>query len=160
MHTPFAYPHPSFALIVAPSTSACPLSSTQATSALDVESERAVQEALECLMLCLTGQIWNTACANILLLSLVPLPPFPSPQATSALDAESERVVQEALDRLMVDRTSVVIAHRLSTIRTADIIAVVQDGKIIEKGTHDELYGDPSSAYHALVKLQQAGGCG
>ena len=83
---------------------------------------------------------------------------FSSPQATSALDAESERVVQEALDRLMVGRTSVVIAHRLSTIRTADIIAVVQDGKIIEKGTHDKLYGDPSSAYHALVKLQQAGG--
>ena len=91
----------------------------------------------------------------------LPLWCLPSPsssQATSALDAESERVVQEALDRLMVGRTSVVIAHRLSTIRTADIIAVVQDGKIIEKGTHDKLYGDTASAYHALVKLQQAGG--
>lgn len=87
-----------------------------------------------------------------------PLPHSYSLQATSALDAESERVVQEALDRLMVGRTSVVIAHRLSTIRTADVIAVVQDGKIIEKGTHDKLFADSSSAYHSLVKLQQAGG--
>ncbi|CAI5997677.1 unnamed protein product [Closterium sp. NIES-65] len=79
-------------------------------------------------------------------------------EATSALDAESERVVQDALDRLMVGRTTVVIAHRLSTIRNADIIAVVQSGKIVEKGTHDVLFSNPNSAYHSLVKLQQSSG--
>eukprot|EP00475_Leptophrys_vorax_P021218 TRINITY_DN2894_c1_g1_i1.p1 TRINITY_DN2894_c1_g1~~TRINITY_DN2894_c1_g1_i1.p1 ORF type:complete len:1196 (-),score=184.34 TRINITY_DN2894_c1_g1_i1:1134-4307(-) len=79
-------------------------------------------------------------------------------EATSALDAESERVVQEALDRLMVGRTTVVIAHRLSTIRNADLIAVVQGGKIVEKGTHDTLFADQTSAYHALVRLQQSSG--
>ena len=56
-------------------------------------------------------------------------------EATSALDAESEHVVQEALDRIMVNRTTVVIAHRLSTIRNVDAIAVVQDGQIVEQGT-------------------------
>jgi ABC-type methionine transport system ATPase subunit len=60
-------------------------------------------------------------------------------EATSSLDAESEKLVQEALDRLMVGRTCVVVAHRLSTIRNADIIAVVQGGKIVEKGSHDDL---------------------
>ncbi|CAI5504593.1 unnamed protein product [Closterium sp. Naga37s-1] len=77
-------------------------------------------------------------------------------EATSALDAESERVVQDALDRLMVGRTTVVIAHRLSTIRNADIIAVVQSGKIVEQGTHDVLFSNPTSGYHSLVKLQQS----
>jgi len=60
-------------------------------------------------------------------------------EATSSLDAESEKLVQEALDRLMVGRTCVVVAHRLSTIRNADIIAVVQGGKVVEQGSHDEL---------------------
>ena len=60
-------------------------------------------------------------------------------EATSSLDAESEKLVQEALDRLMVGRTCVVVAHRLSTIRNADIISVVQGGKIVESGTHDDL---------------------
>lgn len=55
-------------------------------------------------------------------------------EATSALDAESERIVQDALVKLMLSRTTVVVAHRLTTIRTADMIAVVQQGKIIEKG--------------------------
>jgi len=55
-------------------------------------------------------------------------------EATSALDAESERVVQEALDRIMVNRTTVVVAHRLSTVRNADMIAVIHQGKIVEKG--------------------------
>ncbi|CAI5529605.1 unnamed protein product [Closterium sp. Naga37s-1] len=77
-------------------------------------------------------------------------------EATSALDAESERVVQDALDHLMVGRTTVVIAHRLSTIRNADIIAVVQSGKIVEQGTHDVLFSNPTSGYHSLVKLQQS----
>ena len=55
-------------------------------------------------------------------------------EATSALDAESERVVQEALDRIMVNRTTVIVAHRLSTVRNADIIAVIHRGKIVEEG--------------------------
>lgn len=55
-------------------------------------------------------------------------------EATSALDAESERIVQEALDRIMVNRTTVVVAHRLSTVRNADSIAVIHQGKIVEKG--------------------------
>lgn len=55
-------------------------------------------------------------------------------EATSALDAESERVVQDALDRIMTNRTTVIVAHRLTTIKKADMIAVVHQGKIIEKG--------------------------
>jgi ABC-type multidrug transport system fused ATPase/permease subunit len=58
---------------------------------------------------------------------------------SSSLDAESEELVQEALDRLMVGRTCVVVTHRLSTIRNADHIVVIQNGKIVERGTHDEL---------------------
>ena len=60
-------------------------------------------------------------------------------EATSALDAESESVVQEALDRAQEGRTSIVIAHRLSTIKGADCIAVLQNGRVAETGTHDEL---------------------
>ena len=59
--------------------------------------------------------------------------------ATSALDAESERLVQDALEKLMVGRTSIVVAHRLSTIRNADSVAVVQQGKTVEQGSHDQL---------------------
>lgn len=55
-------------------------------------------------------------------------------EATSALDAESERIVQEALDRIMVNRTTVIVAHRLSTVRNADMIAVIHQGSIVEKG--------------------------
>ncbi|GFS32600.1 P-glycoprotein 2 [Actinidia rufa] len=77
-------------------------------------------------------------------------------EATSALDAESEKSVQEALDRVMVGRTTIVVAHRLSTIRNADIIAVVQSGKIVETGSHDELISRPNSAYSSLVQLQEA----
>ncbi|KAL1136469.1 hypothetical protein V6Z11_A12G241600 [Gossypium hirsutum] len=76
-------------------------------------------------------------------------------EATSALDAESEKSVQEALDRVMVGRTTVVVAHRLSTIRNADVIAVVQSGKIVETGSHDELISNPNSAYSSLVQLQE-----
>ncbi len=60
-------------------------------------------------------------------------------EATSALDTESERLVQDALENLMKNRTSVVIAHRLSTVRNADLICVFHEGKIVERGTHDEL---------------------
>jgi ATP-binding cassette subfamily B protein/subfamily B ATP-binding cassette protein MsbA len=60
-------------------------------------------------------------------------------EATSALDTESERLVQEALERLMKSRTTIAIAHRLSTIRCADEICVMQDGAIVERGTHEQL---------------------
>ncbi|KAJ8553070.1 hypothetical protein K7X08_020463 [Anisodus acutangulus] len=76
-------------------------------------------------------------------------------EATSALDAESERVVQEALDRIMVNRTTIVVAHRLSTIRNADMIAVIHRGKVVEKGTHSELLKDPEGAYSQLICLQE-----
>ncbi|KAL2345535.1 hypothetical protein Fmac_006820 [Flemingia macrophylla] len=76
-------------------------------------------------------------------------------EATSALDAESERIVQEALDRIMVDRTTVVVAHRLSTVRNADMIAVIHRGKMVEKGTHVELTKDPEGAYSQLIRLQE-----
>lgn len=75
-------------------------------------------------------------------------------EATSALDSESEKSVQEALDRVMVGRTTVVVAHRLSTIRNADVIAVVHGGKIVEIGSHDELILKVNSAYASLVQLQ------
>ena len=58
-------------------------------------------------------------------------------EATSALDAESEKIVQEALDRIMINRTTVIVAHRLSTIRNADSIAVMHQGKIVERGRHN-----------------------
>ncbi|CAN0842913.1 ABC transporter B family member 2 [Linum grandiflorum] len=77
-------------------------------------------------------------------------------EATSALDAESERSVQEALDRVMVGRTTVIVAHRLSTVRNADMIAVVQEGKIVEIGSHEDLILNPDSAYASLVHLQEA----
>ncbi|KAF5937243.1 hypothetical protein HYC85_024749 [Camellia sinensis] len=76
-------------------------------------------------------------------------------EATSALDAESERVVQEALDRIMVNRTTVIVAHRLSTVRNADMIAVIQRGKIVEKGSHSELLKDPEGAFSQLIRLQE-----
>ncbi|KAI7994177.1 ABC transporter B family member 2 [Camellia lanceoleosa] len=77
-------------------------------------------------------------------------------EATSALDAESEKSVQEALDRVMVGRTTIVVAHRLSTVRNADVIAVVQGGKIVETGSHDQLISKPNSAYASLIQLQEA----
>jgi ATP-binding cassette, subfamily B, bacterial MsbA len=74
-------------------------------------------------------------------------------EATSALDTESEGLVQDALDRLMMDRTSVVVAHRLSTIRRADSIVVVSHGRIVERGTHDELLAR-GGEYRKLYELQ------
>ncbi|WP_148292638.1 ABC transporter ATP-binding protein [Paracoccus aminophilus] len=74
-------------------------------------------------------------------------------EATSALDAASERLVQEALDTLSVGRTTLVIAHRLSTIRQADKIVVIEAGRVVEEGTHDQLM-EKGGAYAALVRLQ------
>ncbi|NJC25550.1 ABC transporter ATP-binding protein [Neolewinella antarctica] len=75
-------------------------------------------------------------------------------EATSSLDAESERVVQEALNRLMEGRTSIIIAHRLATIREVDCIYVIENGRIVESGTHDELSAIPGGGYSALARLQ------
>ena len=77
-------------------------------------------------------------------------------EATSALDAESERVVQEALDNVMVNRTTVVVAHRLSTIKGADIIAVVKNGVIAEKGSHEALMKIEDGVYSSLVALHMS----
>ncbi|GMI66694.1 P-glycoprotein 21, ATP-binding cassette B21 [Hibiscus trionum] len=76
-------------------------------------------------------------------------------EATSALDAESERTVQEALDRIMVNRTTVIVGHRLSTVRNANMIAVIHQGKMVEKGSHSALLKDPDGAYSQLIRLQE-----
>lgn len=75
-------------------------------------------------------------------------------EATSALDNKSEAVVQKAIDNLMQDRTVFVIAHRLSTVQNADKIVVVNDGQIVEEGTHDELLAIDNGAYKALYNAQ------
>ncbi len=75
-------------------------------------------------------------------------------EATSALDAESELLVQEALTNLMMNRTSFVIAHRLSTIRRADAIIVLERGRIVEIGRHDDLLARPAGTYASLYQMQ------
>jgi len=75
-------------------------------------------------------------------------------EATSSLDTESERLVQDAINHLMKDRTSLVIAHRLSTVRHADEIIVLQKGEIAERGTHDELLSK-KGIYNRLVEMQE-----
>jgi ABC-type multidrug transport system fused ATPase/permease subunit len=75
-------------------------------------------------------------------------------EATSSLDAESEKLVQDALNELMKDRTTIIIAHRLATIRNADKIYVLHEGKIAEKGTHEELLLNAEGIYSNLVRLQ------
>ncbi|KAF8043116.1 hypothetical protein BT93_A1458 [Corymbia citriodora subsp. variegata] len=74
-------------------------------------------------------------------------------EATSALDAKSEKVVQDALDRIMVNRTTVVVAHRLSTIKNVDVIVVVKNGVIVEKGRHETLMNIEDGFYASLVAL-------
>ncbi|MCA6364444.1 MAG: ATP-binding cassette domain-containing protein [Bacteroidetes bacterium] len=78
-------------------------------------------------------------------------------EATSSLDSESERVVQEAIDKLMIGRTSFVIAHRLSTIRNAHKIVVIDKGVVAETGTHDELMAIENGIYKHLSKMQFSG---
>lgn len=75
-------------------------------------------------------------------------------EATSALDSESERLVKDALDELMKNRTTFIIAHRLSTIREADLILVINKGKIVEFGTHEQLSDVENGLYSNLLKLQ------
>jgi len=75
-------------------------------------------------------------------------------EATSSLDSESEKLVQEAMDELMKGRTSIIIAHRLSTIRKADKILVIENGQIVEEGTHEDLSSNENGLYANLLKLQ------
>jgi ABC-type multidrug transport system fused ATPase/permease subunit len=78
-------------------------------------------------------------------------------EATSSLDAESEHLVQQALERLMENRTTIIIAHRLATIKKVDRIYVLKAGKIVEEGTHEDLY-ERRGDYSNLVKLQLEAG--
>ena len=78
-------------------------------------------------------------------------------EATSSLDSHSEALIQDALEKLMSGKTTIVIAHRLSTIRKMDRIVVVQDGAILEEGTHEELLVKEGSLYKKLWELQAGG---
>ena len=75
-------------------------------------------------------------------------------EATSALDAESEKVVQDALNKLMENRTAIIIAHRLATIKTVDWIYVLENGKVVEQGTHLDLNKKEEGIYSNLARLQ------
>ena len=76
-------------------------------------------------------------------------------EATSALDSVSENLVQEALEKMMVGRTCVIVAHRLSTIQKSDSIAVIKNGKVVERGSHSDLLAvGRHGAYYSLVKHQ------
>ncbi len=78
-------------------------------------------------------------------------------EATSSLDSHSEALIQDALDKLMEGRTAIVIAHRLSTIRKMDRIVVINRGRVVEDGKHDELSVRAGSLYHKLWTLQAGG---
>lgn len=75
-------------------------------------------------------------------------------EATSALDSESEYLVQQALDRIMIGRSVLVIAHRLSTVKNAHQVVVIEKGKVVEIGTHDQLIQKEDGSYNRLVKRQ------
>ena len=75
-------------------------------------------------------------------------------EPTSALDAKSEAFIQKSLEELMADRTTFIIAHRLSTVRKADLILVLDKGRIVERGTHAELIQIPGGVYRKLYELQ------
>jgi ATP-binding cassette subfamily B protein len=100
------------------------------------------------------GQRQRLAIARALLRRDAPL--LLLDEATSALDAESEQLVQQALERLMEGRTTIVIAHRLATVRAADRIVVMEDGRIVEQGTHAALAGN-GGLYSRLARLQFEG---
>ncbi|PZC87717.1 MdlB, ABC-type multidrug transport system, ATPase and permease component, partial [Pyrenophora tritici-repentis] len=76
-------------------------------------------------------------------------------EATSAIDVRTERIVQQALDRVSKNRTTIVIAHRLSTIRRADKIVVLRQGKLVEQGTHEDLLKIDAGVYYGLVHAQE-----
>ena len=75
-------------------------------------------------------------------------------EATSSLDTESEHLIQDAIEKLLKNRTSIIIAHRLSTIKDADRIVVIDDGRIAGLGTHDDLLKDEKSIYRKLYEMQ------
>jgi ATP-binding cassette subfamily B (MDR/TAP) protein 1 len=75
-------------------------------------------------------------------------------EATSAIDVRTEKIVQKALDRVSIDRTTITIAHRLSTIRKADKIVVLRDGKLVEEGTHEQLLANEQGVYSGFVRAQ------
>ena len=75
-------------------------------------------------------------------------------EATSALDSESERLVQDALDNLVKGRTTIMVAHRLSTVRDADRIFVLDRGRLVEDGTHEELMRNQTGEYRRMWTLQ------
>ena len=75
-------------------------------------------------------------------------------EATSSVDTRTEKLIQEAMDKLMKDRTSFIIAHRLSTVRNADKIIVIEDGHIIEQGSHEELL-EQKGYYYRTLNTQQ-----
>lgn len=91
----------------------------------------------------------NTQILNLILILI-----FLNLPATSALDAQSEKVVQAALDRARTGRTCVTIAHRLTTVQNADLICVLENGQVVEKGTHVELM-NLNAKYAKLYKMQQ-----
>jgi ATP-binding cassette, subfamily B, bacterial len=78
-------------------------------------------------------------------------------EATSSLDSESEALIQEAMERLIVDRTAIVIAHRLSTVRMLDRILVFEHGRVVEEGNHEELVRRPGGVYKRLFERQALG---
>ena len=75
-------------------------------------------------------------------------------EATSSLDSESELLVQQALESLMSERTCIVVAHRLSTVRSVNRIIALKDGKIVESGSHEELFQKEGGVYKTLYELQ------
>jgi ATP-binding cassette subfamily B protein len=79
-------------------------------------------------------------------------------EATSSLDSVSESLIQDALDTLMQDRTTLIVAHRLSTLRAVDRILVFDNGQIVESGTHDALMAIPNGRYKQLYETQQLKG--